>query len=92
MFFQRPLMRQRGTPTPRGTSGVKQLGREGYHSSASGAEFNPLNAELNPICCMLALLGAHHFLHVSRIRVKSFTLRLLMSYIYIYIYIWSTHS
>ena len=43
---------------------------------------NPLNAELNPICCLLALLGAHHFLHVSRIRVKSLTLRLLMSYIY----------
>jgi hypothetical protein len=31
---------------------------------------NPLNAELNPICCLLALFGAHHFLHVSRIRVK----------------------
>jgi len=45
--------------------------------------FNPLNAELNPICYMLALL-AHHFLHVSRIRVKSLTIRLLMSYIYIY--------
>ena len=43
---------------------------------------NPLNAELNPNCCLLALLGAHHFLHVSRIRVKSLTLRLLMSYIY----------
>ena len=46
---------------------------------------NPLNPELNPICYLLALL-AHHFLHVSRIRVKSLTLRLLMSYIYIYIY------
>jgi len=45
-------------------------------------KFNPLNAELNPICCLLPLLGAHHFLHVSRIRVKSLTLRLLMSYIY----------
>jgi len=43
---------------------------------------NPLNAELNPICYLLALSGAHHFLHVSRIRVKSLTLRLLMSYIY----------
>jgi len=32
--------------------------------------FNPLNAEWNPICWLLALLGAHHFLHVSRIRVK----------------------
>ena len=44
--------------------------------------FNPLNAELNPICYLLALLGAHHFLHVSKIRVKSLILRLLMSYIY----------
>jgi hypothetical protein len=31
---------------------------------------NTLNPELNPICYLLALLGAHHFLHVSRIRVK----------------------
>ena len=31
---------------------------------------NPLNAELNPICHMLALLGAQPILHVSRIRVK----------------------
>ena len=46
---------------------------------------NPLNPELNPICYLLALL-AHHFLHVSRIRVKSLTIRLLMSCIYIYIY------
>jgi len=43
---------------------------------------NPLNPELNPICYLLALLGAHHFLHVSRIRVKLLTFRLLMSYIY----------
>ena len=50
--------------------------------------FNPLNPELNPICYLLALLGAHHFFHVSRIRVKSLTFRRLMSYIYI----WSTHS
>ena len=32
--------------------------------------FNPLNVELNPICHLLALLGAHHILHVSRIRIK----------------------
>src|SRR5215471_16447553 len=43
---------------------------------------NPLNPELNPICYLLALLGAHHLLHVSRIRVKLLTFRLLMSYIY----------
>ena len=46
--------------------------------------FNPLKPELNSICYLLALLGAHHFLHVSRIRVKLLTFRLLMSYIYIY--------
>ena len=50
--------------------------------------FNPLNTEFNPICYLLALLGAHHFLHVGRMRVKLLTLRRLMSYIYI----WSTHS
>jgi len=31
---------------------------------------NPLNAELNPTCHMLALLGAHHSLHISSIRVN----------------------
>ena len=55
-------------------------------SNQTNVAVNPLNAELNPICYLLALLGAHHFLHISRIRVKSLTLRLLMSYIYIYIY------
>jgi len=46
------------------------------------AAFNPLNPELNPICYLLALLGAHYFLHVSGIRVKLLTFRRLMSYIY----------
>ena len=32
---------------------------------------NPLNTELNPICHLLALLGVHHILHLSRIRVKA---------------------
>ena len=32
--------------------------------------FNPLNAELNPIRHLLALVGARHFVHVSRVRVK----------------------
>ena len=32
--------------------------------------FNPLNAKLNPICHLLALLGAYHILHISRIRVN----------------------
>jgi len=41
-----------------------------------------LNSLKIPICYLLALLGAHHFFHVSRIRVKSLNFRLLMSYIY----------
>jgi hypothetical protein len=32
---------------------------------------NPLNAELNPICHLLALLGAHHIFHVSGLRFKN---------------------
>ena len=52
------------------------------HFGISLFQLNLLNPELNPICCLLALFGAHHFLHVSRIKVKSLTLRLLMSYIY----------
>ena len=39
-------------------------------SLAKCCTFKPLNAELNPICNLLALLGAHHILHVIRIRVK----------------------
>ena len=53
-----------------------------YRMIYQTSHINPLNAELNPICYLLALLGAHHFLHVSRIRVKLLTLRRLMSYIY----------
>jgi len=47
--------------------------------------FNPLNAELKPICHLLALLGAHHIFHVSGLRVKGenlwiiFTLLSLLS-------------
>jgi hypothetical protein len=32
--------------------------------------FNPLNAELNPICHLLSLLGAHPIFHVSGLRIK----------------------
>ena len=33
--------------------------------------FNPLNSELNPIRHLLALVGARHIVHVSRIRVNT---------------------
>jgi len=38
----------------------------------STGDFNPLDAELNPIYHLLALLGAHPILHVSRVRVNQF--------------------
>ena len=38
---------------------------------------NPLNAELNPIRHLLALVGAHHIVHVSRVRVKHVCMMLL---------------
>jgi len=43
--------------------------------------FNPLNAELNPTCHLLALLGTHHILHVSRIRVNPIRISDFMTYI-----------
>ena len=62
---------------------VKALERDITGTQRRGFKIiNPLNPELNPICYLLALLGAHHFLHVSRTRVKLLTFRLLMSYIY----------
>jgi hypothetical protein len=35
---------------------------------ALAVAFNPLNAELNPICHLLALVRAHPIFHVNRIR------------------------
>jgi len=36
----------------------------------AGQLVDSLNAELNTICHLLALLEVHHILHISRIRVK----------------------
>ena len=52
--------------TPNGILSHSNL--PGIHYSSK--HFNTLNAKLNPICHLLALLGAHHILHVSRIRVN----------------------
>ena len=38
------------------------------HNHFINQNINPLNAELNPICRLLALLGSRHILHVSRIK------------------------
>ena len=56
---------------------------------------NPLNAELNPICHMLALLGADHIFHVSRLRVKvrcllikMYVCRRSLSALFIFAFFW----
>jgi hypothetical protein len=41
-----------------------------YRQMVAQLHINPLNVELNPICHLLALFGAHTILHVSRIRVN----------------------
>jgi len=60
----------------------RKTGEEKKNGDINMWSINPLKPELNPICYLLALLGAHHFLHVGRIRVRLLTFRLLMSYIY----------
>jgi hypothetical protein len=39
--------------------------------------FNPLNAELNPICHLLTLLGGATIVVVSRLRVKSISYHII---------------
>jgi hypothetical protein len=39
---------------------------------------NPLNTELNPICHLLALSGAHRIFHISRIRVNMVSVQYLL--------------
>jgi len=44
---------------------IKFTFRETFH-----CHINHLKAELNPICYLLTLLGAHHILYFSRVRVN----------------------
>jgi len=52
-----------------GKLGEEQKTTEGTRDNITDI-FNPLNAKLNPICHLPPLLGAHHILHFSRIKVK----------------------
>ena len=82
--FHFPTPERTYVPTPRGhyRNRFRNDNRYLQHKAEQSSELNPLNPELNPICYLLALLGAYHFLRVSRIRVKLLTFRLLMSYTY----------
>jgi len=54
---------------------LPSFGAKSFVFQVAIQKLNPLKPELNPIYYLLALLLAHHFLHVSRIRVKLLTLR-----------------
>ena len=49
---------------------IKQCWLYWLYTDSSQYAFNPLNAELNPICHLLALLGGATMVVVSRLRVK----------------------
>jgi hypothetical protein len=48
----------------------KQFETPYLKTEKASKEFNPLKAELKPICHLLVLLGAHLIFHISRIRVN----------------------
>jgi len=50
-----------------------------------------LNAELNPICHLLVLLGAHPILHISRIRVNRYTKWFYQQFIVVFIFLELRH-
>jgi len=68
-----------------GSSGICSCGNcaeaIGLSQGSITPDINLLNAKLNPICHLLALLGAHLILHVSRIRTN---VLLLCVCVYIY--------
>ena len=47
---------------------------EDNRSATDTADINPLNAELNPICHLLALLGGATIVVISRLRVNIYAL------------------
>ena len=51
---------------------------------------NPLNAELNPIRHLLALVGARHIVHVSRIRVKAYPVGFSVFYLQLMLHLVSS--
>jgi hypothetical protein len=50
--------------------------------SPTAGQVEHLNAESNPICHLLALSGAHHILHVSRVRVNNVLILAYWSKVY----------
>jgi hypothetical protein len=53
------------------TAQIMVIARAKWQQGIVYSWLNHLNAELNPICHLLALLETHPILHVSRIRVNA---------------------
>ena len=74
LVFERKILRPIFGPTKENQiwriKNNEELGKLIKHENKVN-DINPLNAELNLICHLLALLEAHHIFHVSRIRVKA---------------------
>jgi hypothetical protein len=49
---------------------IKVTGRQGRRRRKLLDDLNPLNAELNPICHLLAFAAAPYIYDISRLRVK----------------------
>jgi hypothetical protein len=49
-----------------GPFNIKSIIYTVYFLNVESRIFNCLNTELNPVCHLLALLGANHILHLSR--------------------------
>ena len=58
--------------------------------TAFTTRFNPLNAELNPICHLLALLGGATIVVVSRLRVK--IRKLYVLFIQCFCFVWFSYQ
>ena len=60
--------------------GLKMTQRRSKHVALTIHYFNPLNAESNPICHLLALLGGATIVVVSRLRVNVYEINCCVLY------------
>jgi hypothetical protein len=67
-------------------TGVKRTVFEGSHSPQSSDEINPLNAELNPICHLLILLGDLIFMVTCIVSIFQYISNKIQRYtVYLYL-------
>ena len=89
-IFESLLLRQIFYDLSRRVSAPVNIRNNTYPNSATEIPFSlkPFKPRIKSHLLFDGIIRAHHFLHVSRIRVKLLAFRRLMSYIYIYIYLY----